>query len=129
MKFSRRNFVKLGGAAALGGIGLSKIALGQQPVSDIFEELSADSFRGFFKTEFILSNDQVSIPAKLVKVADLAPASKSGKCFSLVFETSGDGAQEGTYYVFSPETGNFELFLTEGRIGKSNALVAIINRI
>ncbi len=129
MKFSRRNFVKLSGAAALGGLGISGLTFARSPEADVLDGLSADSFRRLIGNQFQLMNDSGPVSARLVKVGSFNSSAKDADCFSLVFEIGDESVGQGTFYVFSQQTGTFELFMSEGKSGKSKALVAVINRI
>lgn len=129
MKFTRRNFVKLGGFAVLAGITLPNSAFGQISKNNILANLTTESFRGLVGSEFYILSENLSMPSVLVKVQDFPAATETGECFALTFEVKALRVEQATYRVFHPELGNFELFMTEGKNGRRKALMAIINRI
>lgn len=129
MKFTRRNFVKLGGFAVLAGITLPNSAFGQISENNILANLTTESFRDLVGSEFYVLSENLSTPSILVKVQDFPAATETGECFALTFAVKAKRIKQATYRVFHPELGNFELFMTEGKSGRSNALIALINRI
>lgn len=128
MKFTRRDFVRLSGAAALAGFGFSGAALAGAG-ADAPAAQTADSFRGLIGSEFYVYNEKISGPATLVAVRDYPAATKTGECFSLFFETAIERPEQTIYRVYHPKLGNFELFMTEGRNEKRPLLIAAINRL
>jgi hypothetical protein len=128
MNFSRRDFVKLGGIAAVTSLGFSSIALGQTQ-NDILLQQTSDSFRKLIGTEFYFSNGDISTAATLNEVKDFPNKTVDGESFSIQFQTLLKHPQEGTYSAWHSDLGSFDLFLTEARDGKKTNLIATINRL
>ncbi len=128
MKFTRRDFVRLSGMAALAGFGLSGAAFARTD-GDALAAQTADSFRNLIGSEFYFYNEKGSAPATLVEIRDYPVATKRGESFSLFFETEIERPEQMTYRVYHPKIGNFELFMTEGRNEKRPLLIAAINRL
>ncbi len=61
MKFSRRDFVKIGGIAAITSIGLSSSAFSKS--ADNLEFQTSNDFSKLIDTNFFISNNNVSITA------------------------------------------------------------------
>lgn len=129
MKITRRNFVKASGIAAFAALSLPNTGFGQTAGNDVLASQSAESFRNLVGSEFYISGENLSTPAILTEMRDFPAETKTGECFSLIFEVRARRTQQATYNVFHPNIGNFELFMTEGKSGKRGALVAVINRI
>ena len=127
MKFTRRDFVKFGGAAAA-AICLPKSIFAAKS-EDVLMNQTAQSFRELAGTEFYVWNDDISTSAILKSVEDFPHKTATGECFSMTFEIRLKRAQEGIYNMFHPKIGNFELFMTEGTGGKRASLIATVNRI
>jgi len=128
MKFSRRDFVKFGGLSAIATLGFSGSTFALFG-DEVLSAQSAESFQALVGTDFYFTREGASMWGRLAKVENFAAASKTGQCYSMVFEFPRKTAEEATYSLFHPKIGNFELFLTEGHVGKRSALIAIINRL
>jgi hypothetical protein len=128
MKFTRRDFVKLGGFATIAAFGFSGSAFAGTN-DDVLSNQTAESFRQLIGTEFYIRRERSSISARLVKVEDFPNKTKKGECFLLVFETSLKRVEQAIYNLYHPNIGNFELFMSEGLIGRRRTLVATINRL
>jgi hypothetical protein len=128
MNFSRRDFVKLGGIAAVTSLGFSSLAFGQKQ-GDILLQQTSESFRQLIGTEFYITGGDISTPATLKNVEDFPNKPDNGESFSLEFQIPLKHSKEDTYRVWHSDLGNFDLFLTEGRNGKSPVLFATINLI
>jgi len=128
MKFTRRDFVKLSGFAAVASIGFSGSAFGKT-TNDVLSIQTAENFRRLIGTEFYIWRDDFTASATLTKVEDFPKPVRGGECFSMSFETRLKNAEQGTYNIFHPTLGNFELFLTEGRNGKRCVFLATVNRL
>ncbi len=151
MSISRRNFIKLGGAAALVGANFLKPvsaagqktdslnALPAEVLDDPFFYLTADDFKKYAGTEFTLFTETGAITVVLSKVAQEKSAkidrrakkgsSKPGaETFSLSFNLPTEGLTQATYRIQHPSLGEFDLFLVPEADSKS-LLYAVINRI
>jgi hypothetical protein len=128
MGFTRRDFIKFGGIAAVSTIGLSGQVFAAKGGADL-AHLNGDAFRGLIGTEFVVSTAEVSVSATLSEVRDFTKPSKKGECFLLVFDARAERVEQATYSVFHPQIGNFDLFLTEGKTKHGPTLMAVINRI
>ncbi len=128
MNFSRRNFVKLGGIAAIASLGLSNFAYGKT-ASDVLANQTADDFRKLIGTEFYLANNDISTVATLVGVKDFQHKPINGESFSLEFQVPPENSKEDIYQIQHSELGNFELFMTASKNGKNQVLIATITRI
>jgi hypothetical protein len=126
MNFSRRNFIKLSGIASLTSLGLSQSTFGQSQ-NPILLNQSSEIFRNLIGSDFFFSSNEFSTTAILAKVTDFPNKTKDGECFSLEFHVRNKRAKEATYQVFQADLGNFELFVTDGRNGKNQILLATIN--
>ncbi len=129
MKFTRRNFVKFGGAAVFAALGFSDTIFAKTRNDSVLANQTAESFRQLIGTEFYIWCDDFSTSAKLGRIQDFPKQTKGGESFSMFFETSLKRAEQATYNVFHPSLGNFELLLTEGRSENRCLLVATVNRI
>ncbi len=140
MKFSRRDFIKLGGAA-IASLGVPGLVFGQQKpfsVTDLPAEALGDPllnynsnvFRQHLNSRFTLMTEQEALPAILVAVKDLnASDPTSGNCFLLSFRTTVQPGQA-TYKIFHPRLGYFNLFLVPGKNSDGRHLLqAVINRV
>lgn len=128
MNFSRRNFVKLGGIAAVTGIGLSNQTFSF--ASDrVLASQTCQGFQPHIGTQFQLSNDSSQFLATLTDIKEYPAVSKNGECFSLEFSLETKQVNQATYDVYNPNFGDFQLFMTEGQTEKTPTLIAVINRI
>jgi hypothetical protein len=152
MKISRRNFIKLGSAAAFvgtnflmpvsapgqktdGGLG----ALSPEALADPFFYLTAADFKKYAGTEFLLFTETGAIAAVLLDVTQVQaaksarrlsknPSQPVAETFSLSFNLPTEGYTQATYRLQHPNLGEFDLFLVpEGR--SKFLLHAVINRI
>ncbi|MGI8642373.1 MAG: DUF6916 family protein [Pyrinomonadaceae bacterium] len=146
MKFSRRHFIKLGGATAAGILGFGNFAFGQKKsffadqlpdgvLADPLFGYTAEDFRKYLGTEFSLMTEGAAITAVLTAVrSSLAPGKKSARvkraeCYTLSFQLPSN-APQATYTVFHPRLGTFDLFLVPGKTDNAEFLLhAVINRI
>jgi hypothetical protein len=128
MKFTRRDFVKLGGFATIAAFGFSGSALAGTN-DDVLSNQTAESFRQLIGTEFYIRRERVSGSARLVRVEDFPDKTEKGESFFLVFETSLKRVEQAIYSLYHPTIGKFELFMSEGQTDRRRTLVATINRI
>ncbi len=146
MKFSRRNFIKLGGATAMGTLGLGNLAFGQKnsffadqlSVSSLANPLSnytADEFRKHLGTKFYLASSGATDAAKLTAVKssmvskNITARNKKAECFTLTFQLPSN-APQAVYTVSHSRLGTFDLLLVPGKNEKAESLLhAVINRI
>jgi len=146
MKFSRRHFIKLGGAAAAGILGFGSFAFGQKKsffadrlpdgmLADPLFGYTADEFKKHLGTGFTLMTENAAITAVLTAVISSAVSrnktarNRRAECFTLSFQLPSDAPQS-TYTVFHPQLGTFDLFLVPGRSDKTESLLhAVINRV
>ena len=146
MKFSRRHFIKLGGATAAGVLGFGSFAFGQKKsffanglpdgmLADPLFGYTADEFKKHLGTGFTLMTENAAITAVLTAVkSSVVSRNKSARnrraeCFTLSFQLPSD-APQATYTVFHPQLGTFDLFLVPGRSDKTESLLhAVINRV
>lgn len=140
MNSTRRNFIKLSGAAAAAGIlGLNNPAFGQKKSfsaavsADSLSYYNAENFREFIGTEFTLFNENEPSAAVLTAVKDFAGGkvkssrNKNANCFTLSFEVEAEKPQA-TYTVFQRRLGSFDLFLVPGKSAKGTHLLhAVFN--
>jgi hypothetical protein len=129
MNFSRRDFVKLGGIAAVTSLGLSTFAFGQKQDSDILSQQTSDSLRQLIGTEFYFTSDNISTTATLTNIKDFPKKTLNGQSFSMEFQIPLKRIKEDNYRVWHADLGNFELYCTAGKNGKSPTLLATINLI
>jgi hypothetical protein len=127
MNFSRRDFVKMSGIAALTSIGLTSSVFSKS--ADALEFQTSRTFSQLIDSDFYISGNDVLTTAKLIDVKDFPNISSNGECFSMEFETPLKYPKEDTYQVFHPDLGNFELFMNEGKNGEKRVLLATINRL
>ncbi|MDQ3130916.1 MAG: twin-arginine translocation signal domain-containing protein [Acidobacteriota bacterium] len=146
MKFSRRHFIKLGGATAAAIFGFGSFTFGQKnsvtgddfPAEMFADPLyghGADNFRKYLGTEFSLMTKSETITAVLADVKSSVVGknkkfgNKRAECFTLSFNLPSD-APQATYKVLHPNLGNFDLFLVPGKSDEADSLLhAVINRI
>jgi hypothetical protein len=152
MNISRRNFIKLGGAATLVGANflMPASALGQKTddhlgalpeevQADPFFHLTAEDFKKYAGTEFFLFTETGAISVVLSKVTQTKAARvirRTGKnsskpvaeTFSLSFNLPTEGFNQSTYRLQHPGLGEFDLFLVPEASSKS-VLHAVINRV
>ena len=128
MNFSRRSFVKLGGAAAVASFGFSGLAFGQTK-DDVLTKMTSGSFQRLTGSKFYITGNNISAPATLINVKDFPNKPDKGESYSLEFQVSVRNLREGIYQVWHPELGNFDLFMTGGKSGKRSFLIATITRI
>jgi hypothetical protein len=131
MKYTRRNFIKLGGVA-LGALPvLSNFGFGRVQTNAPAWH-SAELFEKLIGSEFTIYSGNSAESAILTGVRSYkTPDEKpGGECFSLEFELTSDDYEQNTYEMFHPSPGGFELFLVPGkRIKNESSLIAVINRI
>lgn len=128
MKFTRRDFLKLGGFASVATVGFSGSVFARTK-DNILADQTAESFRQMIGTEFYIQNENTYTTATLIKVEDFPNQTKKGECFALIFKTSLKQTEQGTYNIYHSKIGSFELMMTAGRSGKNGSLIATINRI
>ncbi len=129
MDFTRRDFVRFGGFAAIAAFGFSDSAFAEKGGNTLSNQTS-ESFRQLIGTEFFLRDERLATTSvTMTKVQDFPNRTPDSECFSIVFETRSREVKQATYSVFHPNIGKFELFMTEGKIGNRCALIATINRI
>ena len=145
MKFSRRHFIKLGGATAAGTLGFGNLAIGQKNflfadrlphslLTDPLFNYTADEFRKYLGTEFYLMCPGATDTAVLTAVKSSVSRNKNARnkraeCFTLSFHLPSD-APQATYTVIHPHLGTFDLLLVPGKNDKAESLLhAVINRI
>ena len=145
MRFSRRHFIKLGGATAIGILGSGNFAFGQNEASfynrlpaealaDPLFGYTADSFRRHLGTSFYMTGESEAVNAMLTAVTssafkNRAVRNRKAECFTLSFVLPSDAPQT-TYKVFHSQLGTFDLFLVPGKNDKDESLLhAVINRI
>jgi hypothetical protein len=146
MKFSRRHFIKLGGATAMGTLGLGSLAFGQKnsffadrlPDSSLANpsfNYTADEFRKYLGTKFYLMRPGATDTVKLTAVKssvvskNITARSKRAECFTLTFQLPSN-APQATYTVSHPRLGTFSLLLVPGNNDKAESLLhAVVNRI
>jgi hypothetical protein len=128
MNFSRRDFVKLGGIAAVTSLGLSTFVLGQKR-DDILVQQTSDSLRKLIGTDFYFTNDKVSTIAILTKINDFPNKTAEGQSYSMEFNVPLKRIKHDTYRVWHADLGNFELYCTDGQNGKNRTLLATITLI
>ena len=152
MNISRRNFIKLGSAAAFvgtnflvpvsalgqktdGGLG----ALSPEALADPFFYLTAADFKKYAGTEFLLFTETGAIAAVLSNVTQVKAAKSArrvsknssqpvAETFSLSFNLPTEGFTQATYRLQHPNLGEFDLFLVPEARSKF-LLHAVINRI
>ena len=152
MNISRRNFIKLGSAAAFvgtnflmpvsapgqktdGGFG----ALSPEALADPFFYLTAEDFKKYAGTEFLLFTETGAIAAVLSDVTQIKAAKSASRAgrkssqpvaetFSLSFNLPTEGFTQATYRLQHPNLGEFDLFLVPEASSKF-LLYAVINRI
>ncbi len=128
MNFSRRNFVRLGGIAAVTGIGLANQTLSL--ASDrVLASQTCAGFQKHIRSQFQLSDDSSHFFATLTDIKEHPAVSTDGECFSLEFSVDAKQVNQATYDVYHPQFGDFQLFMTEGQTKKTPTLIAIFNRI
>ena len=110
MKFSRRHFIKLGGATAAGILGFGSFAFGQKKsffaddlsskaLADPVFGHSADDFKKHLGTKFSLKTESAAITAVLVAVKSSATfknvtaRNKKPECFTLSFHLPSEAPQ------------------------------------
>jgi hypothetical protein len=125
MNFSRRDFVKLSGIAAVTSLGLSSFAFGQTQ-GDVLSQQTSESLRRLIGTEFYFTTDNISTTAILTNIKDFPHKTENGESFSMEFEIPLKRINEAGYRVWHADLGDFELYCTAG---KSRTLLATINRI
>jgi hypothetical protein len=125
MNFSRRDFVKLGGIAAVASLGFLSSAFGQT-TDDVLIQQTAESFRRRIGTEFYMTSNDVSTVATLTDIKDFPHKTDNGESFLMEFEIPLTPKKEDIYRVWHPDLGNFDLFLTKG---ENRTLLATINRL
>ena len=152
MSISRRNFIKLGSAAAFVGTSFllpvaatgqktsgSLEALPPEALADPFFYLTAADFKKHAGTEFLLFTETGAVAAVLSDVTQVKEAksvSRGGKkssqpvaeTFSLSFNLPSEGLTQATYRLQHPNLGEFDLFLVPEASSKF-LLHAVINRI
>lgn len=129
MKLTRRDFVKVGGSAALAVFGLSTTSFAFLKNTAI-ENHSSNSFRNLIGEKFSISGSEASAVAKLVKVQDFPYKTKGGECYSMMFEMPSDDFVQDTYEMFHPSIGKFELLSVPGKgENDSSLLISVINRL
>jgi hypothetical protein len=127
MNFSRRDFIKLGGIAVITSSGLSSFAFGQTQ-NDVLSQQTSDSLRQLIGTEFYFTNDSISTVAILTNIKDFKHKTTDGQSFSMEFQVPLKQINEDGYRVWHTDLGNFELYCTAGKNGKSRTLLATVNR-
>ena len=99
MNYSRRNFVKLGGIAAIASLGLPNLTFGQK-AKDFFAVQTTESLQQFIGAEFYIASDDVSTVVTLTAVKDFPHKTKTGKCFSMEFHVFLKCIKDDSYLFF-----------------------------
>lgn len=128
MNFSRRDFVKLGGIAAVTTLGFSSFALAQTQ-NDVLSQQTSDSLRKLIDTEFYFTSDTISTAAILTDIKDFPNKTPDGQSFSMEFQVPLKRINEDTYRIWHADLGNFELYCSAGKNGKNRTLSATITRL
>ncbi len=128
MNFSRRDFVKLGGIAAVTTLGLSSFAFGQTQ-NEVLSEQTSESLRRLIGTEFYFTSDFVSTAAILTNIKDFPNKTRDGQSFSMEFNVPLKRINDDCYHVWHADLGNFDLYCVAGKNGKSRTLLATITRL
>jgi hypothetical protein len=128
MNFSRRDFIKLGGIAAVTSLGFSSFALAQTQ-GDALSQQTSESLRRLIGSEFYFTNDNISTTAILTNVKDFPKKTRNGQSFSMEFQVPLKRINEDAYRIWHTDLGNFELYCVAGKNGKSRTLLATITRI
>jgi hypothetical protein len=129
MNYSRRDFIKFGGFAL--GMLPTLATTGFGSGNSKFALYNIESVEKLLGSAFTIYTTEFAVESKLmeVKVAD-SKTSTSGNCFSMVFELQSNSLEQGTYQMYHPEIGMFNLFLVPG-ISKAGVplMIAVVNRI
>jgi hypothetical protein len=128
MNFSRRDFVKMGGITAIASLGFSSFAFGQTQ-SDVLSVQTPESLRPLIGTQFYFTSDNISTSAILTNIKDFPKKTANGQSFSMEFNVRLKRINDDCYRVWHTELGNFELYCTAGKNGKSRTLLATITRL
>ncbi|HSK72349.1 MAG TPA: hypothetical protein VK892_11670 [Pyrinomonadaceae bacterium] len=154
MKITRRRFILLGSAAVIAGNNLLTPfaaeaqktsgfsgALPAKNFSDPLSYLTAEDFKKYVGTEFLLITEngktsaklsnltQTKKPAKTARPADKASSGKAvAETFTLSFRAVKSGFSQNTFRVWHSGIGEFDLFLVPDSKG-AFLLHAVINRI
>jgi hypothetical protein len=145
MKYSRRDFVKLGGlgvGAALFGTemlyaGVNGNMAGDTSAAGLLFQ-SSENFTALIGSNFTIYKDDGAVNATLITVKDFSPPRPSRKTrqkrtsgpYSLAFELHDAELAQNTYDLFHPKTGLFRLLMVPGEnTAGQPLLVAVINRI
>lgn len=145
MKYTRRDFVKLGGlgvGATLFGTemlyaGVNGNITGDTSAAGLLFQ-SSEKFTALIGSSFIIYKDDGAVNATLVTVKDFNPPRPMRRTrqkqisgpYSLAFELPGGGLPQNVYDLFHPATGPFRLLMVPGEnTGGQPLLVAVINRI
>jgi hypothetical protein len=128
MNFSRRDFVKMGGIAAVASLGISSLAFGKEQ-NDILFQQTSESLRQWIGTEFYITSDNTSTTATLTDIKDFPKKTPDGQSFSMEFQVPLKEIKEDNYRIWHADLGNFELYCTDGKNGKSRTLLATISLI
>jgi hypothetical protein len=143
MKYTRRDFIKIGSLVCFGsGIvsAFAKNTVGQKlfpPSSFSYNNnalslQNADSFQKLVGTEFVIYTENSALTSVLseIYISKSARRKSGGECFTLVFELPSDNFGQNTYKMFHPSIGVFDLLLVPEMSKKGTALfIAVINRI
>jgi hypothetical protein len=128
MNFSRRDFMKLGGIAAVTTLGFSSFALAQTQ-NDVLSQQTSDSLRQLIGTEFYFTTNAISTTAILTNIKDFPNKTSGGQSFSMEFQVPLKSIKEDAYRIWHADLGNFELYCIAGKNGKSRTLLATITRL
>jgi hypothetical protein len=128
MNFSRRDFVKMGGITAIASLGFSSFAFGQTQ-DNVLSQQTSESLRRLIGTEFYFTSDNTSTTAILTNIKDFPKKTLNGQSFSMEFQIPLKRINEDNYRVWHTDLGNFELYCTAGKNGKSRTLLATISLI
>ncbi len=128
MNFSRRDFIKLGGIAAVTTVGFSSFALAQKQF-DVLSEQTSDSLRQLIGTEFYFTTDNISTTVTLTNIKDFPDKTLGGQSFSMEFQVPLKSVKDDAYRIWHADLGNFDLYCVAGKNRKSRTLLATITRI
>ena len=145
MKYSRRDFVKLGGlgvtTALFGAETLYARAKGSVAVDTSAAGLlfqSSENFTALIGSTFTVYTKDGAVNATLVTVKDFNPVRLPRRTrqkpvsgpYSLAFAINGSGLPQDAYDLFHPTTGLFRLLLVPGEnTAGQPLLIAVINRL
>ena len=138
MKFSRRDFIKIGGFSVL--TASAATAFGQSSLGgDRLSQMRSPDFSTRIGSRFYMTAgarggeifETILTEVRDFRTAKTNDGKRRGENFTLVFTVSdGEGKAQATYEVISREMGNFPMFLVPG-VGNNgeSLLIATFNRL